>query len=178
MKEAINKIHFIKGLAEGLRDDDSKRAEHVTEVTTLISDTAISVLEKLNLSFIRDAITSSPGGNTMLDFITLDDGQYLVISNDNIYLYPSWESFIMGKDDLTISRRERKQTMYLLFGKDVCDSLQEDGIDEACRLIEDGAEFQVVKSLGGDLKAVLDHLDTYGAYVFIKEEEYNKIIKL
>jgi hypothetical protein len=127
------------------------------------------------LTFVSKAHTEQSGGGVMLDFLTLHDGTILCISQDMIGLYRSMESFenniIPPK---TIDRYETKAS-YLLFGKEVCEVLAEDGIDEAGNLIEDGAEYLLIIADNTPAETILDLVSNYGGYSFITEEEYNFI---
>jgi len=71
-----------------------------------------------------------------------------------------------------------KPDMYLLFGREVCEVMAGEGIDEACNLINDGSEYAIMKTDGGNLTAILSQLEEYGGYSFITEIEYNKILEV
>ena len=132
------------------------------------------------LTFVSKAYTEQSGGGVMLDFLTLEDGTILCISEDMIGLYDSMESFENNdKPPKTILRYDEKpvkpNTKYLLFGKDVCNCLLTEGLDETMRLIEDGAEYLVIDATGTPVESILDHLSTYGEHSFITQKEFDAI---
>jgi hypothetical protein len=71
-----------------------------------------------------------------------------------------------------------KPDMHLLFGREVCETMTEEGIDEVCNLINDGAEYSIMKTDGSNLSAIMSELEDKGGYLFITEEEYNKILNI
>ena len=59
----------------------------------------------MKTTFIKSAETENTGGNIMVDFVTLDDGKLLAISESMIGLYPNMESFDNGDEPIQFIER-------------------------------------------------------------------------
>lgn len=59
----------------------------------------------MNTTFIKSVRTENTGGNIMVDFVTLEDGKILAISDELIGLYPNMESFDNGDEPISIIER-------------------------------------------------------------------------
>jgi hypothetical protein len=77
-----------------------------------------------------------------------------------------------------IYKEKEKSLSYLLFGKEVCEILAEDGLEEAVKLIEDGAEYELMETDGSNLPSVMSQLENYGGYCFLTQEQYTQIFNL
>ena len=120
----------------------------------------------------------------MNDTMILDDGKWLVISDDLIGLYYTKEAYESGEPNQSMTRYEdsvhtEKKLTYLLFGREVCSALAEgEFYGEVIDLIMDGAEFSVIASDGNDLLAILQELENLGSYAFITDDQYSQLIQI
>ncbi len=137
------------------------------------------------LTFVKTACTEQTGGGVMNDQLHLSNGKLLVISEDLICLYENEEQYNTGNLPASqticlydIPKKEAKKDMHLLFGREVCETMAEEGIDEVCNLINDGAEYSIMKTDGSNLTAVLSELEDKGGYCFLTLDEYNKILEV
>lgn len=140
------------------------------------------------LTFVKTAYTEQTGGGIMNDQLHLINGKLLVISDDLVCLYDNKEQYNTGTpspqtiylDEMPLPDITKvvKPDMYLLFGKEVCEVMAEDGIDEACNLINDGTEYSIMKTDGSNLSAILGQLEEYRGYCFLTLDEYNKILDI
>jgi hypothetical protein len=73
---------------------------------------------------------------------------------------------------------KEKPRTYLLFGREVCEILAEDGLEEAMRVIEDGAEYELMETDGSNLPSVMSQLENYGGYSFLTKEQYEQIFNI
>jgi hypothetical protein len=86
-----------------------------------------------------------------------------------------WNSASSGQ---IIYVKEKKNESFLLFGKEVCDIMEEETIGEVCRVIEDGASYSIFKTDGTNVAALLQEVEEHGAYCYITEEQYNQILSI
>jgi hypothetical protein len=52
------------------------------------------------LTFITDTFTYDSGGGFMLDVVKLGSGRCLILSEETIAMYPSWQAFLDGASPL------------------------------------------------------------------------------
>ena len=148
------------------------------------------------LTFVKTAYTEQTGGGVMNDQLHLANGKLLVISDDLVCLYENEEQYNTG--DLpapqtiylyeTPKAKEPKPDMYLLFGKEVCEAMAEyrsfniiddsEPMQEVLDLINDGAEYCIMKTDGTNLPAILSELEDKGGYCFVTLDEYTKILDI
>ena len=181
-------IDFIKYL----------QIQKVIQGETIVLAFPLSVVQDPGLSFVEVETwrTEQTGGGIMNDMIHLRDGRFLVISPDMICLYkepkdyadgsePQKTIFLYDEADMENIKKEwnkpgviRKapENKYILFGKDVCATLDEGGIDDVCAMIADGAEYQAIKTDGSNLSVLLGLKEEYKVHSFISAYQYDKIL--
>lgn len=57
------------------------------------------------LTFVQSTYTENTGGNIMVDFLHLEDGKVLAISEGMIGLYPDLDSFDNGDSPISFIER-------------------------------------------------------------------------
>jgi hypothetical protein len=143
------------------------RGLKANSLTINTSDMKKEELNQAGLEFLRnyDKKIMSPSHSISAFVLMLTDFVY----------YLTQRGIIRDKEEpVPLPRKDS----YLLFGREVCDAMAEETIDEVLDLIRDGAEYSIIKTDGSNLSAILSQLEEYAGYCFLTEKEYNKILNI
>lgn len=112
--------------------------------------------------------------DTGVDPLRYDSYTQQHISTD----FPS-EEYTEWLEEKEMDRRNIKpESKYLVFGWDIVNAIEEDGLDEVVQQAEDGEEFSFETYewiAGSGIEELLCNFEGWGKYLFLEEYEYDKL---